>query len=280
MQGKPRSAKLRGMSDQFEGSCLCGAVRFVATGQPESVVWCHCESCRKHSGAPVSVFVAFKRNAYVVTEGQITRIVIYTRFPRENIRTAYADKFLTIRLIRLPNKSPIVLAATHLPSKLFRDEYHLWEKANQISAKIREVERELGTSRTLLVGDLNMNPFEKGVISASGLHAVMTRSIAIKQTRTIDRKSYPFFYNPMWGRFGDTTVGPAGTYYRAASSFAEYFWHIHDQVLIRPHLLDSFDENSMRVLTECGGRKFVRKSGIPDQTRVSDHLPLLFALMT
>ena len=67
------SAKLRGMSEQFEGSCLCGAVRFVATGQPESVAWCHSESCRKHSGAPVSVFVAFKRGAYVVTEGQITK---------------------------------------------------------------------------------------------------------------------------------------------------------------------------------------------------------------
>ena len=61
MQRKLRSAKLRGMSNQFEGSCLCGAVRFVATGQPESVAWGHCESCRKHSGAPVSVFVAFKR---------------------------------------------------------------------------------------------------------------------------------------------------------------------------------------------------------------------------
>ena len=73
VQRQLRSAKLRGMSDQFEGSCLCGAVRFVATGQPESVVWCHCESCRKHSGAPVSVFVAFKQDAYVVTEGQITK---------------------------------------------------------------------------------------------------------------------------------------------------------------------------------------------------------------
>src|SRR6266576_5513586 len=62
------------MSDQFEGSCLCGAVRFVATGQPESVAWCHCESCRKHSGAPVSVFVAFKRAAYVVAKGEITKL--------------------------------------------------------------------------------------------------------------------------------------------------------------------------------------------------------------
>ena len=71
------------MSDQFEGSCLCGAVRFVATGQPESVAWCHCESCRKHSGAPVSVFVAFKRDAYVVTEGQITK---FNSSPREVAR--------------------------------------------------------------------------------------------------------------------------------------------------------------------------------------------------
>jgi hypothetical protein len=61
------------MSGQFEGSCLCSAVRFLATGQPESIAWCHCESCRKHSGAHVSVFVAFKRDAYVVTDGQITK---------------------------------------------------------------------------------------------------------------------------------------------------------------------------------------------------------------
>ncbi len=56
------------MSDQFEGGCLCGAVRFVATGQPKSVAWCHCQSCRKHSGAPVSVFA--KCGSTLTCEGE------------------------------------------------------------------------------------------------------------------------------------------------------------------------------------------------------------------
>jgi hypothetical protein len=60
-------------SDRFEGGCLCGAVRFVATGQPTGVAWCHCESCRRHSGAPVSVFVAYERTAYTVTKGEIAK---------------------------------------------------------------------------------------------------------------------------------------------------------------------------------------------------------------
>src|SRR5260370_28410608 len=61
------------MSDQLEDGCLCGAVRFVATGQQRWVAWCHCQSCRKHSGAPVSVFVACERAAYTVTNGEIIK---------------------------------------------------------------------------------------------------------------------------------------------------------------------------------------------------------------
>jgi hypothetical protein len=61
------------MSDQIQGGCLCGAVRFVASGEPTGVAWCHCQSCRRHSGAPVSVFVAFRHDAYQVTKGEITK---------------------------------------------------------------------------------------------------------------------------------------------------------------------------------------------------------------
>lgn len=42
------------------GSCLCGSVRLVATGEPEGVAACHCDSCRKHTGAPVAVYADYR----------------------------------------------------------------------------------------------------------------------------------------------------------------------------------------------------------------------------
>lgn len=41
------------------GGCLCGAVRYRAAGAPKRVSLCHCETCRKHTGAPFGAFVAY-----------------------------------------------------------------------------------------------------------------------------------------------------------------------------------------------------------------------------
>lgn len=54
------------------GSCLCGAVQFDASGAPTSVAACHCQSCRKHTGAPVAVFVDYERNQVAFTGEPIT----------------------------------------------------------------------------------------------------------------------------------------------------------------------------------------------------------------
>lgn len=34
----------------FSGACLCGAVRYVVTGELRPIVYCHCEQCRRSSG--------------------------------------------------------------------------------------------------------------------------------------------------------------------------------------------------------------------------------------
>lgn len=43
----------------FVGGCLCGLVRFEATGAPKWTAYCHCRSCRRHTGAPVSAYAGF-----------------------------------------------------------------------------------------------------------------------------------------------------------------------------------------------------------------------------
>lgn len=61
------------MSQTWEGGCLCGDVRFRAGGPPKWTIWCHCQSCRKHTGAPVSAFAAFDAAVVEVTSGAIAR---------------------------------------------------------------------------------------------------------------------------------------------------------------------------------------------------------------
>jgi hypothetical protein len=46
---------------EHDGRCLCGAVRFTASGPAKWTAYCHCESCRRHTGAPVSAYAGFER---------------------------------------------------------------------------------------------------------------------------------------------------------------------------------------------------------------------------
>jgi hypothetical protein len=56
--------------DRFAGGCLCGAVRFVASGRPYRVGICHCLDCRKHHGALFHASAIFPEAA-VAIEGEV-----------------------------------------------------------------------------------------------------------------------------------------------------------------------------------------------------------------
>lgn len=47
------------MDKVIEGGCLCGAIRYRSALPPVRCLICHCECCRKHSGAPCLSFVHF-----------------------------------------------------------------------------------------------------------------------------------------------------------------------------------------------------------------------------
>ena len=47
------------MTEFHEGGCVCGRVRYRATGIPKRVSACSCEWCRKRTGSPLGVSVYF-----------------------------------------------------------------------------------------------------------------------------------------------------------------------------------------------------------------------------
>ncbi|WP_017999227.1 GFA family protein [Paracoccus sp. N5] len=53
--------------EEFNGGCLCGALRVVARGRPDRVAICHCLDCRKHHGALFYAAAIFPRAAVTVT---------------------------------------------------------------------------------------------------------------------------------------------------------------------------------------------------------------------
>ncbi|AQR73240.1 GFA family protein [Sphingomonas sp. LM7] len=55
--------------ERYTGGCLCGSVRFVASGRPNRVGLCHCLDCRKHHGALFYAAGMFPQDA-VTIEGE------------------------------------------------------------------------------------------------------------------------------------------------------------------------------------------------------------------
>lgn len=52
------------------GQCFCGAVEVEVTGSPEAMGYCHCNSCRSWSAAPVNAFTLWKPENVKVTKGE------------------------------------------------------------------------------------------------------------------------------------------------------------------------------------------------------------------
>lgn len=55
------------MSSGFKGVCLCGAVRFESTVDPQIVAHCYCEDCRRSSGTGHCTHIVVPEDAFSVS---------------------------------------------------------------------------------------------------------------------------------------------------------------------------------------------------------------------
>jgi hypothetical protein len=59
------------MTEQiYLGGCLCGAVRYRASGPPYKPHYCHCRMCQRATGAPLPAWANFSADGFAWTAGQ------------------------------------------------------------------------------------------------------------------------------------------------------------------------------------------------------------------
>jgi hypothetical protein len=53
------------------GGCLCGNVRYQATGEPLAMVLCQCTHCQRSTGSAFAVLATYPKDAVFVTQGAV-----------------------------------------------------------------------------------------------------------------------------------------------------------------------------------------------------------------
>jgi hypothetical protein len=110
------------MEKTYKGSCFCGAVSLAVTGEPVTMGYCHCESCRHWSAGPVNAFTLWRPGAVKITSGA-ENIGSYSKTP-SSVRKwckACGGHLLTEH----PSIKLIDVYAAVLPALEFRPREHL-----------------------------------------------------------------------------------------------------------------------------------------------------------
>lgn len=172
--------------------------------------------------------------------------------------------------------SKLILGMVHGPSNLYKSDN---DRIRYYSVFIHDVERAEADSRTnntILIGDFNSSPFDGSIVGAGAIHAIPHKEEASKISRIVDGKKFKTFYNPTWKLLASNKP-PYGTYYYNNSNYENYYWYLFDQVIVRPGLINSFQEDSLRIITDISDKTLLKNEYSPDEA-YSDHLPIIFEI--
>ena len=235
--------------------------------------------CTFASEAIVAALNAGGVGSYYHVQSSNDRVKFFSRLDGNPWTDRFRDPFEDrLTVLELAASTRIVVAGIHFWSRIdVPDEGDRADLAADLADDIRAIEKDVNYERTVLVGDFNMNPFEKGLVARRSFHAMISKPLARTIRRLGRRAEYPCFYNPMWSCFGDRPGGPPGTFFFSNTlAPTNHFWNMYDQVLLRPDLIDSLTR--LEVLDSDGQTSLVTKEGRPKKAMFADHLPIVFEL--
>ena len=202
-----------------------------------------------------------------------SKLVALTTLSSIQIHCLREEKRYSFWRVKTEN-SVVTLCGVHLQSALNYDREELNELIPRLRRDLESVEVFEKHNRSILIGDFNLEPFDRGFTSSEGLGAVSSLRLAKRaQARQVAHETRRVLYNPMWSHLGDRPSEPEGTYFRS-SGIIGYGWRMFDQILFSPSVMDVFRDFEVKILRKAGDNDFVDHRELPDSASASDHLPI------
>lgn len=221
----------------------------------------------------------------VIERGDVVQV--YAKLPKKTrwVRETTHDRYVVWR-VAVPGRRIFHLAAAHFTAIQNDQGDGQRECAIALRTDLEQVEQKLytrssglyedGEPLSIVMGDLNANPFDAGITGIYGLNATGIRDTAREGIRNHQGREYPYLFNPMWQFL---TEDPPGTYYNRISAPVRFDWFLLDQTLVRPGLLELFgksEEADVRILTHDGEIDLIEGQRKDPIKGISDHLPIMF----
>lgn len=242
---------------------------------PEIVIFS--ETTQKSRIAIDNLLTPLGYTARIKPEGRV-RVAVFDNIDSSNVIYTKKDQRFTSIIYSL-NTQNIMVTGVHLDSPAsYPDVDDRYFCAGAQYKLIESIEETFNVKKSIIIGDFNMNPFDKGMVSELSFKATHC-----KKTAQITKGNKRYFYNPSWGAFSnDLTLDdgkPPGTIHYVPFNKETYvdYWHIFDQVLVRSELFSEYT-NSFEVITKTSTINLLNNEFIPDRERYSDHLPIKYKI--
>lgn len=170
-------------------------------------------------------------------------------------------------------RTDINIIALHMPSQYSYDFDALKYNISEFKSDFEQYIGKSSNTNIILIGDFNVNPFEKPMVNYDGLAA--TNSVNFNSKRTFRGKQKEVYYNPTWKLYAKTYF--PGSFYRkrpSNSSFDVIEHHFLDQVVLSEKFLKKIKVDHIDLIEETKNYTIFDSSSY--NINYSDHLPIKY----